>query len=112
MHSVSGKIELAHMAAYGLTPQAEVCVRPSPLFGVPAYDDAKERIVQSYELFYGESGLSTLTESREIVAIYEPAPDVRRICYEGNIEITANEGDIEYRGILPGTFQMKSGEDF
>ncbi len=106
MHSVKGRLECAHMAAYGLAPQSEVCVRPSPLFGIASYEENKEAIVKAYAAFYGDDGLSILTENKKLHAVFDIAPGIRRLLYEGNIEVIANESKEEYFGIQPGSFQV------
>ena len=80
-----------HHADLGLAPQFEVCQRPSPNFGIPAYDDMADDLAKAYEMFYGDDQLLARIAGCDIVSRRELKPGVTETCYSDGTCIRVNQ---------------------
>ena len=104
---VGNKEAMLHHLDFGLSPQFEVCVRPSPHFGIAAYEKKAELLEEAYAFSYGPEGYMNKVGKCEIEARWELAPKVTRTLYSNGLEVVINQSDVEFDGIKAGKFQWK-----
>ena len=98
---------LLELLDLGLAPQYEVCMRPSPAFGVPAYADRAALLEESYRLAFGPEGYMARLGRLDIEGRWEPAPGVSRTRYADGTEVWVNRGDCEFEGLAAGAFRIE-----
>ncbi|MEI6788641.1 MAG: DUF5696 domain-containing protein [bacterium] len=97
---------LLEMLDLGLAPQYEVCMRPSPAFGIPAYAGKAEMLAEAYRFTFGAEGYMTRLGMLDIDGRWELAPGVSRTRYSNGTEVTVNRGDRAFDGLAAGAFQI------
>ena len=85
----------------GLAPRYEVCMRPSPEFGIPAYDDKADMLADAYDFSFGPEGYMHRTGKLDIDARRDLAPGVSRTRYSGGTQATVNRSNEVFDGIEP-----------
>lgn len=86
----------------GLAPQYEVCMRPSPEFGIPAYDAKADMLEAAYDFALGSDGYMPRIGKLDMVARWEPAPGVTRTRYSDGTEVTVNRSQEAHAGLPAG----------
>jgi hypothetical protein len=94
------------MMAFGLSPQWEVTDCPNPEFGISTYHNAKKKLHDYYQKFYGDDGIALRLEGQQLLSVYEPIPGVRYLKDEDDV-IVVNESSQLYDGISPGEFKIR-----
>ncbi len=91
----------AMLADLGVSPQSEVCWRPSEQFGIPAYEAVSDQLADTYKCSYGEtSGIARLRHL-EIEGRWEIVPGVYRTRYSDGTEVTVNRTGKPCEGLAP-----------
>jgi hypothetical protein len=98
---------LIEMLDLGLAPQHEVCMRPSPAFGIPAYADRAEMLEEAYRFTFGPEGYMTRLGKLDIAGRWEPAPGVSRTLYSDGTTVLVNRSDRDFEGLPSGQFRLK-----
>jgi hypothetical protein len=94
------------MLDLGLTPQFEVCMRPSPAFGIPAYQLKAEALQKAYNFCFGNDGYMNKLLMYDIDGRWEPTPGVSRTLYSNGTVVVVNFSDKEYDGIPVGEYRI------
>ncbi len=94
----------------GLTPQYEVCMRPSPAFGIPAYAERAALLEEAYRFTCGADGYVSRLGRLDIDGRWEPAPGVSRTRYSDGTDVLVNRGDRAFDGLAAGSFRIASPE--
>lgn len=102
---------LTEMVDMGVSPQFEVCMRPSPSFGIPAYETKAAALQKAYAFSFGPDGYMTRLGMLDIDGRWEPVAGVSKTLYSDGTIVTVNRGGVEYDGILPGEYQIKQKEN-
>ncbi len=97
---------LVEMLGSALKPNAEVCQRSSPHFGIPTYAAIGERLAHAYAFFYGASGMLATLNGQDIVSRWEPAPGVSCTRYSNGTEVTVNLSGHEFAGLAAGALRI------
>jgi hypothetical protein len=97
---------LTEMLDLGLTPQFEVCMRPSPAFGIPAYQLKAEALQKAYNFCFGNDGYMNKLLMYDIDGRWEPTPGVSRTLYSNGTVVVVNFSDKEYDGIPVGEYRI------
>ena len=97
--------KMLHHLDFGLSPQLEVCVRPSPQFGIPSYDSKAQMLEEAYAFTYGPEGYMTKVGKFEIEARWELAPDVTRTRYSNGQEVIVNQSDQAFNNVQAHDYQ-------
>ena len=88
-----GKNQIAEMAAWGIAPQWEVGMQSSPPFGIVAYGDVKDQLIDAYNRSYGENGYCLKTEAF-LIDDYRVLPDGdTQLVFEDGTVIEVNIGN-------------------
>jgi len=82
---------LKHMQSLHLTPSYEVCMRPSPEFGIPAYEGKEEIMAQAYQATCGPKGYVGKYNQVDIQGHWDLGEGRVKVRYENNIEITIDK---------------------
>jgi hypothetical protein len=98
---------LIEMLDLGLAPQHEVCTRPSPSFGIPAYADRAALLEDAYRFAFGPEGYMTRLGRLDIEGRGEPAPGVSRTRYSDGTEVWVNRSDKPFEGVAPGAYCLR-----
>jgi hypothetical protein len=93
---------LLELLDLGLVPQYEVCMRPSPAFGIPAYADRADMLAEAYRFAFGPEGYVPRLGRLDIEGRWEPAPGVSRTLYSDGTEVWINRQDEPVDGLQPG----------
>ena len=88
----------------GLAPQYEVCMRPSPEFGIPAYAEKADMLDAAYAFSFGPDGYVHRIGKLDIEGRWELAPGVTRTRYSDGTEVTVNRSEEVYDGLAPGNY--------
>jgi hypothetical protein len=99
------------MLDLGLTPQYEVCMRPSPAFGIPAYANHAALLADAYQFACGPEGYVTRLGRLDIDGRWEPAPGVSRTVYRDGTEVLVNRGEREFDGVAVGEYRIVSAAE-
>ena len=91
---------MLEMLDLGLSPQYEVCKRPSPAFGIPAYSAAAKAMEEGYRFAFGPEGYVNRLERHSIEGRWELAHDVSRTLYSDGTIVLVNRSDVDF-GDLP-----------
>jgi hypothetical protein len=102
---------LLEMLDLGLAPQYEVCMRPSPAFGIPAYKDQAAMLEEAYRFTFGPEGSMTRLGMLDIDGRWELAPGVSRTLYSNGTEVTVNRGDTDFNGLAAGQSNLQERLD-
>jgi len=94
------------MLDLGLAPQAEVCMRPSPEFGLPAYAVKADQMAEAYRFAFGPEGYMTRLGLLDIEGRWELAPGVSRTRYSDGTLVEVNRGDAEWLGLPGHSFRL------
>ncbi len=97
---------LIEMLDLGLAPQCEVCIRPSPAFGIPAYGNRAELLADAYRFAFNPDGYMSRLGPLDIEGRWEPAPGISRTRYGDGTEVWVNRGDTAFDGLPPGAFRF------
>jgi len=89
----------------GLAPQYEVCMRPSPEFGIPAYAEKADMLAAAYAFAFGPGGYMRRIGKLDIEGRGELAPRVSRTRYSDGTEVTVNRGEAVFSGVSSGHVQ-------
>lgn len=103
----AGDHRLAELLSLYLAPTYEVCMRPSPEFGISSYRGKEELMADAYAFAFGPDGYMTRLNQLDIEGCWELAPGVNRTRYRGGIEVLVNRSDQSFDGLPPGTVQWK-----
>jgi hypothetical protein len=106
--AVGSRDRLIEMLDLGLAPQYEVCMRPSPAFGIPAYADRAALLEDAYRFTFGPEGYMTRLGQLDIEGRWELAPGVSRTRYSDGTAVWVNRGECEFDGLAVGTFRIAS----
>jgi hypothetical protein len=106
--AVGSRDRLIEMLELGLAPQYEVCMRPSPAFGIPAYADKAEMLAEAYRFTFGPNGYMTRLGQLDIEGRWELAPGVSRTRYSDGTEVLVNRGEREFDGLAASAFRQIS----
>jgi hypothetical protein len=106
--AVGSRDRLIEMLDLGLAPQYEVCMRPSPAFGIPAYADKAEMLAEAYRFTFGPNGYMTRLGQLDIEGRWELAPGVSRTRYSDGTEVLVNRGEREFDGLAASAFRQIS----
>jgi hypothetical protein len=79
-----------HGIDWRLSPRYEVCVRPSPNFGIPSYAAVADQLAESYHINYGENNLSPRLARLTIEGRWEIAADVHVTRYSDGTTVSVN----------------------
>jgi hypothetical protein len=101
---VGDRDSLLEMLDLGMAPQCEVCMRPSPSFGIPAYAQKADMLAAAYAFTFGPDGYMNRIGKLDIEGRWELAPGVTRTRYSDGTEVTLNRGDTAFEGLAPGQF--------
>jgi hypothetical protein len=82
---------LVKMQSLYLTPSYEVCMRPSPEFGIPAYKGKEEIMAQAYEYTFGTEGYVSKYNQIDIAGHWELASGQVKIRYDNGVEISTDQ---------------------
>lgn len=104
----SNRERLIELLDLGLAPQYEVCMRPSPAFGIPAYAGKAAMLAEAYRFTFGPDGYMTRLGMLDIDGRWELAPGVSRTRYSNGTEVTVNRGDRTFDGLAAGAFRITS----
>ncbi len=99
---VGERPDMLHNLDFGLSPQYEVCVRPSPEFGIPTYESKAEMLEQAYAFTYGPDGYMTRVGKSDIVGRWDLASGVTRTRYSDGQEVMVNQSSEAYEGLEAG----------
>jgi len=99
------------MLDLGLGPQYEVCMRPSPSFGIPAYAGQAELLEDAYRFAFGPEGYMTRLAMHSIQGRWEPAPGVSRTLYSDGTVVLVNRSDRDFDGVPPGAYTIMAASD-
>jgi hypothetical protein len=102
---------LLELLDLGLAPQHEVCMRPSPAFGIPAYADRATLLEEAYRFTFGPEGTMTRLGMLDIEGRWELAPGVSRTRYSDGTEVWVNRGEDAYGDLPAGQFRLNRGRD-
>jgi hypothetical protein len=102
---VGAQERLLEMLDLGLAPQYEVCRRPSPAFGIPAYADKADMLAEAYHFTFGPEGYMTRLGTLDIEGRWEPAPGVSRTRYSDGTTVLVNRGATEFDGLPARSFR-------
>jgi|GEM_PF-1278576 len=91
---------------YGLSPQAEVCARPSPEFGIEEYSRQMDAIAEAYHVFYGETGVLSLLGRTDIDGRWEPAPGVHVTRYSNGSMLHVNSTEHQVGDLMPLSYRI------
>ncbi|MEI6520511.1 MAG: DUF5696 domain-containing protein [bacterium] len=100
---------LMRMLDLGLTPQFEVCMRPSPAFGIPAYQTNAEFLQKAYSFAFGQDGYMTKLTKYDIDGRWEPAQDVSKTLYSNGTAVVVNFSNKDFDGIPAGEYRVFDG---
>lgn len=100
--------QMLKMLDLGLAPQFEVCMRPSPEFGIRAYTPWADVLQAAYAFTFGPDGYMHRIGKLDIEGRWEPAPGVSRTLYRDGTEVWVNRGEREFEGLAAGAFQITS----
>ena len=98
---------MLNMLDLGLAPQFEVCMRPSPEFGIRAYADWADVLQAAYAFTFGTDGYMHHIGKLDIEGRWEPAPGVSRTLYSDGTVVLVNRGDMEFDGLPAGGFRIR-----
>ncbi len=96
-----------HWLDWGLVPQYEVCRRPSPDFGVSAYEGKAAMIQAAYALYYGEGALTPRFANLLIEKRREPVPGVSVTRYSDGTTVRVNRSGAAWDGIPAGSYRIE-----
>lgn len=99
-----GQQDLLRLLDLGLWPEYEVCMRPSPSFGIPAYETKAELLAQAYELFHTHRDITALAGC-DITARRELAPGVHETRYSNGTSLQVNLTDKSWHGLEPHSWR-------
>ncbi len=99
----SPRDRLLEMLDLGLTPQYEVCMRPSPAFRIPAYPERAELLAEAYQYAFGPEGYMVRLGPLTIEGRWEPAPGVSRTRYSDGTEVLVNRGTCDFDDLPTGS---------
>lgn len=99
--------DLLTALANGNTPQCEVCMRPSPVFGIPAYDWVADRLPEVYRFFYGPDGVTTRLGRHWITSHRQIVPDVTETIYSDGSRVLVNLSPNPFAGIPAEDFRIE-----
>jgi hypothetical protein len=71
----------------GLTPQFEVCQRPTKDFGIPAYDSMADTMAEIYHQYFGEEGYRTRLSRKTIEGRWELGQGVSQTRYSDGTQV-------------------------
>lgn len=97
---------LLEMLDLGLTPQYEVCMRPSPSFGIPAYAGQVDLLEEAYRFTAGPEGYLSRLGMLDVEGRWELAPGVSRTRYSDGTEVWVNRGDRAFDGLAPQSYRF------
>ena len=103
---VGSRDRMINLLDRGLSPQFEVCMRPSPAFGIPAYSKKADMLEQAYQFTFGPQGYMHRIGKLDIEGRWEPAPGVTRTRYSDGTEVWVNRSDAAFNGIAAGQFRV------
>lgn len=91
----TGKLaaHLAKMQSLYLTPSYEVCMRPSPEFGIPAYKGKEDIMAQAYQATSGPEGYVSKYNQVDILGHWDLGDGRVKVRYENNAEVTIDKRD-------------------
>ncbi|MBF0243950.1 MAG: hypothetical protein HQL31_01590 [Planctomycetes bacterium] len=104
---IGGKEKMLHMIDFGLAPQMEVCIRPSPEFGIPTYESKAEMLQEAYAFTFGPGGYMNKFGKLDIVGRWELAPGVSRTLYSDGTAVLVNCSDREFSDLPPGDYRFE-----
>lgn len=97
------------MLDLGLAPQYEVCMRPSPAFGIPAYGQRADMLAEAYRFTFGPEGYMHRIGRLDIAGRWELAPGVSRTVYSDGTEVWVNRSDTHVNGLAAGQYELRKG---
>lgn len=91
----------------GLTPQFEVCMRPSPAFGIPAYTGKADMLAKVYDFCYGPAGVIGPLTGATIEGRWELAPGVTKTLYSGGKTVRVNRSGQAFGDLPAGSYKVE-----
>jgi hypothetical protein len=88
----AGDKRMAELQSLYLAPSCEVCMRPSPEFGISSYHGKEEMMAEACAFAFGPDGYMTKLNQLDIEGRWELAPGVTKTRYSDGTEITVNLG--------------------
>ncbi len=101
---------LLEMLDLGLSPQFEVCMRPSPAFGIRAYEKAADALENAYRFMFGPQGVRTRLGDQTVEGRWELAPGVTRTVYSGGAVVRVNRSDKAFEDLQPNSYDIQDGQ--
>ncbi len=94
-----GQDKIAEMAAWGIAPQWEVGMRTSPQFGIVAYNEVKEQLIDAYFRTYGDNGYCLKTEPMLINDYRELTNGIKELEFDNGsvLEVDIENNKIEVK---------------
>lgn len=87
---------MLEMLDLGLSPQYEVCMRPSPAFGIPSFEASAQNLEEAYRFAFGPEGYVSRLEPHRIEGRWELAPNVSRTLYSDGTTVLVNLSDADF----------------
>lgn len=91
---------------WGLSPNWEVCMRPSPSFGIPAFFQVAGPLAENYRRHYGGDDLVSRLNPLAIEGRWELSGGITRTLYSDGTVLTVNPGPGELRAMDPYTWRI------
>jgi hypothetical protein len=101
--AVGDRDRMLKLLDLGLAPQFEVCMRPSPEFGVRAYREQADMLAQAYDFSFGPNGYMPRIGKLDIAGRWEPAHGVTCTRYSNGTEVWVNRSAADFDGVPAGS---------
>jgi hypothetical protein len=99
-------LRMLELLDLGLSPQYEVCRRPSPAFGIPTYERSAQILEDAYRFAFGPEGYVGRLERFSIEGRWELAPKVNRTLYSDGTAVLVNLGDSDFDGLPARSYRF------
>jgi hypothetical protein len=96
----------AMLIDWGISPEWEVCWRPSENFGIPAYETVADVLADTYHYCYGPASDVARLRRLAMVGRWEVAPGVAITRYADGTEVTVNRTDQPWHELAPYGFAI------
>ncbi|MFH1498706.1 MAG: DUF5696 domain-containing protein [Verrucomicrobiota bacterium] len=96
-----------HWLDWGLTPTWEVCMRPSPSFGINSYAKAAKDLAAIYARHFGSDNRIARLNALQIDGRWDLADGIARTLYSDGTYITVNRGSADWDGIPPNDCRIE-----
>ncbi len=79
----------------------EVSMRACPPFGIAAYAERKELMLETYRFFYGMDGALASFGLAGVTARHELAPGVTETTYDNGVRVLVNRSNAGWEDVAP-----------